>query len=311
MTDNAFSSGSITSIGGGVNLDAEHITIAGDVVGRDKIIQNIQHIDQRARTAAEEAEQARAFEAQCLAQGVSAFVQRLQARAGESTEAGKRGLYKGLLEYRLSDADLFFGRDRAIRELLEHLQRGSLTVLHSESGAGKTSLLQAGISPRLIAAGHLPIYLRPYNVAPALALKRALLPNLSDTPNLAQAPLRDFLSRICDVLGTTTTLYIFLDQFEEFFTQLEETARPEFVRELAECLDDESLNVRWVLAPRSEYFGNLASFRPRVRDPFENDYRLNRLTHEEASDAVAKPAAQHGISFEEGLIDTMLNDLSG
>ena len=310
MTDDGSSSNSITSISGGVNLDAERdVNIGGDVVGRDKIVQNIQNIYQRALTATEEAKQARSIEVAYLAQGVSAFAQRLQARAGEPTDAGKGGPYKGLLEYRLSDADLFFGRDRAIRELLEHLQRGPLTVLHAESGAGKTSLLQAGISPRLIAAGHLPIYLRPYNVAPTLALKRAFLPNLSDTPNLAQAPLRDFLSRVSNVLGTVTTLYIFLDQFEEFFTQLDETARPEFVREMAECLEDESLNVRWVLALRSEFFGNLASFRPRIRNPFENDYRLNRLTHDEARDAVTKPAAQRGISFEDGLIDTILNDL--
>ncbi len=303
---------SITNINrsGGADLNAgRDITIGGDVVGRDKIIQNIQNIDQRARTAAEEAELARSFEAQRLAQGVSAFARRLQARAGESTDADKGGPYKGLLDYRLSDAEIFFGRDHAIRELLEHLQRSPLTVLHAESGAGKTSLLQAGISPHLIAAGHLPAYLRPYNVAPALALKRAFLPNLSDTPNLAQAPLRDFLTRVGDVLGTGTTLYIFLDQFEEFFTQLEEPARPEFVRELAECLDDESLNVRWVLALRSEYFANLASFRPRIRNPFENDYRLNRLTRDEARAAVAEPAAQRGISFEAGLIDTILNDL--
>ncbi|CAG0936438.1 hypothetical protein TFLX_05311 [Thermoflexales bacterium] len=121
--------------------------------------------------------------------------------------------------------------------------------------------------------------------------------------------MRDFLARASNVLSTTTTLYIFLDQFEEFFTQLEETARPEFVRELAECPEDESLNVRWGLALRSEYFGNLASFRPRIRNPFENDYRLNRLTCDEAREAVAKPAAQRGISFEEGLIDTILDDL--
>ena len=201
MMDDVSSSHSSTSISGGISFAAKRIDIGGDVVGRDKIVQNIEYIYQRALTAAEEARQARSIEAECLAQGVSAFAQRLQAHASESTEAGKGGPYKGLLEYHLSDAELFFGRDRAIRELLEHLQRSPLTVLHAESGAGKTSLLQAGISPHLIAAGHLPIYLRPYNVTPSLALKRAFLPNLSDTPHLAQATLRDFLSRVGDVLG--------------------------------------------------------------------------------------------------------------
>jgi len=309
---------------GGDIVGGDKIIAGGDYVGRDKIVTTIGTFVERALTAAEAAEQAKSIEAQYLAQGVSAFAQRLQARASDTADADRGGPYKGLLEYRLSDAEIFFGRARAIDDLLEHLQRGPLTVLHAESGAGKTSLLQAGISPRLIAAGHLPVYLRPYNVLPSLALKRAFLPNLNDAPNLAQASLRDFLLRVGDVLGpqanhgvrsrdfsreNQTTLYIFLDQFEEFFTQLEEPAQPDFVRELAECLDDESLNVRWVLALRSEFFGNLANFRPRIRNPFENDYRLNRLTRAEAREAVAEPAARRGITFADGLIDTLLDEL--
>src|SRR5207249_3466346 len=116
-----------------------------------------------------------------------------------------------------------------------------------------------------------------YNLEPSLALKRAFLSDPGATPLLATAPLRDFLRQVLEVLNgadnrpsTTrrahpertlseaegevegeraaplrvqTMLYIFLDQFEEFFTQLEETGRAEFIRELAECLDDESLHV--------------------------------------------------------------------
>lgn len=296
---------------GGVTLgEGAQLTIgAGDVVGRDKIVTNIQLIHQRALSAIEEARLAREFERQELAQGVSDFVSRLQARASEAADAKTGGPYKGLLEYRLSDAELFFGRERAIRELLQNLGRGPLTVLHSESGAGKTSLLQAGISPRLIAAGHLPVYLRPYNVNPALALKRAFIADLSQTPSLTIAPLPEFLRQTSAILGAGTTLYLLLDQFEEFFTQLDEAERSKFISELAECLDDPGLDVRWVLALRSEYFGNLANFRPRIRNPFENDYRLNRLTRVEAQAVIAEPAKRRDLTFEAGLIESMLDDL--
>ncbi len=303
---------------GGVTLgEGAQLTIgAGDVVGRDKIVTNIQNIYQHALSAVEEAKLAHEFERQELAQGVSAFVNRLQARAGEAADAKTGGPYKGLLEYRLSDAELFFGRESAIRELLQNLGRGPLTVLHSESGAGKTSLLQAGLSPRLIANGHLPIYLRPYNLNPALALKRAFLSDLPPRPDRFSKPvrseqesMRDFLRKVCEVLGPQTTLYVFIDQFEEFFTRLEDAERGGFVNELAECLEDDGLNVRWVLALRSEYFGNLANFRPRIRNPFENDYRLNRLTRAEAQEVIAKPAEKQDFKFETGLIEALLDDL--
>jgi YVTN family beta-propeller protein len=284
------------------------ITIGGDVVGRDKIINNIQNIVQRALTEAEEAQNTRDLERAELARGVTSVAQRLQARMGDETQT-RGNPYKGLLTYRLGDANLFFGRAHAIAGMLERLSAGALTVLHAESGAGKSSLIQAGLMPRLLASGHLPIFLRPYNVEPYLALKRAFLPDLGVAPLLATAPLRDFLRQVTDLLGRDTRLYIFLDQMEEVFTQQPEAARAEFVRELADCLGDEALNVRWTLALRTEFFGNLASFRPQISNPFANDYRLNRLTRAEAHEVVTEPARRRGVVYEDKLVDVIVNDL--
>ena len=285
------------------------ITIGGDVVGRDKILNNIQYIQQRALTAAEEASGERALEMQVLAQGVSAYATRLQAVASERSDTEGGSPYKGLLSYRLSDAEIFFGRSQAIAAVLKRLEREAFAVLHSESGAGKSSLLQAGISPRLIGAAHLPLFLRPYNSNPAYIVKRAFVADLGQTPWLATAPLREYLRLVGDVLGPQTTLYIILDQAEELFTQLDSDGRAEFVAELAECLNDDSLNVRWLLSMRTEFFGNLANFRPHVQNPFENDFRLNRLTREEAHEVITEPVKQHNISFDAGLGEAILDDL--
>ena len=288
-------------------------TASGDIIARDKIVNNIQQLYARALSAAEAAEQERAFERQRLAQGVGEMVQRLQARAAAAGDGAGEGAggqpYKGLLEYRLADTEIFFGRARAVEELLECLEQAPLTVLHSESGAGKSSLLHAGLAPRLIAAGHLPLYLRPYRAEPGYAIKRAFLADPSQAPELATAPLREFLRQVGGVLGPAATLYLCLDQFEEFFTQLGDPECDDFVRELAECLDDASLNVRWVLALRTEYFGRLANFRPQVRDPFSNDLRLERLTRAEAEEVIVQPALRRGVSFEAGLVPTLLDDL--
>jgi len=294
-----------------INVQAQgDLTIGGDVVGRDKIVNNIQHIQQRALTAAEAASGERALETQVLAQGVSAFATRLQAIASETSDGDSGSPYKGLIAYRLSDVEIFFGRSAAIASLLKRLGRGALTVLHSESGAGKSSLLQAGISPRLIGAGHLPLFLRPYNANPTYIIKRAFIPDLGQTPWLATAPLREFLRQVSEVLGPKTTLYLILDQAEELFTQLGAEDRAEFVAELAECVNDGSLRVRWLLSMRTEFFGSLANFRPQIQNPFENDYRLSRLNRAEASEVIIEPAKRRSISFEDGLVEQLLNDLS-
>lgn len=295
----------------GVNLSAARdVTIGGDVVGRDKIVQNIQHIYERALTAAEEAARAQVLERQQLAEGVSAYARRLQSRAQRPSPAGGAP-YRGLLPYELNDSDQFFGREAAVAALLDHLSRAALTVLQSESGAGKTSLLQAGLMPRLLDQGHLPIYLRPYDEDPAFKLKRELLSDLTPAAPLGKAPLRDFLRQAGDVLGAQSTLIVLIDQFEEFFTRLDQPQQDAFVRELAECLDDASLNVRWVLALRAEYFGNLANFRPRLRNPYENYFRLNALSRDEAYAVMTRPVEQRGVRFEDGLIERVLDDLGG
>ncbi len=296
---------------GGVNLSEiydSQISI-GEIVGRDKIVNvNIQNIGHRALTAAEKA---KAEELE-LAIGINAFAESLLRLTLSEAEANEGGPYKQLFPYRLSDAGLFFGRDQAIADLRSRL-RSPLTVLHAESGAGKTSLLQAGIAPRLIAAGHVPLYLRPYDVDPTLKIKRAFIANLDRkrTPGLAAASLRGFLKQVSEVLGSQTMLFIFLDQFEEFFTKLNDQTRARFIGELAECLDDESLaaRVHWVLALRAESFSKLGLFRPAISNPFGNDYNLHPLTREEARQAIAGPAVGRGLSFQNELIDTILNEL--
>ena len=124
-------------------------------------------------------------------------------------------------------------------------------------------------------------------------------------------PLRGFLRQIGGVLGPESTLCLLVDQFEEFFLQRPDAQRAAFVDELAACLDDPSLNACWVLALRSEFFGRLATFRPRIRAPFANDFRLDRLTRAEAAQAVVQPAAQQGFSFEADLVEGLLDDLGG
>ncbi len=296
----------------GVNIStAAEITIGGDVVGRDKIVQHIQSIVQniapRALTEAEAANANFQVELRSLADGVREFIVQIQARASE--RADRATPYRGLLNYRLSDAEIFFGRKAAIADLVERLNNGPLTILHSESGVGKTSLLQAGISPHMITSGYVPVYLRPYNTHPTLVIKRAFMADLSLTPKLGNLALREFLRRVLQVLGEKSALYILLDQFEEFFTRTDEADQQAFVSDLAECLDDPALNIRWVLSLRAEYFSKLADLQPRIRNPFDNNYRLSRLTRAEAETVILQPAAQRGITFEDNLVGRLMDDL--
>ncbi len=314
-------------------LDAELsplLIATGDIMkGALAMGHGAQVIIQQAQSAVDEARSRDEYEKTVLAEAVVNIATRLRelvapfakksSTGDTSTIIAKVSLvqdgkltsspYKALLDYKIPDAPLFYGRRSAIRHLFRLLQPNTLTIIHAESGSGKSSLLQAGLAARLLVKGHLPLLVRPWNQDPAIAIKRAFIPNLSKVPGLAQCPLVDFLHQVRDVLGGEATLHIFLDQFEEFFTELDLERQDYFVNELADCLEDETLGMPWALALRDEYFGQIANFSPRIRNPFERQYLLKPLDVIEARQVVIEPARRAKVTYEAGLVDRMLQDL--
>ena len=223
---------------------------------------------------------------------------------------GRGNPYKALLDYKIEDAPFFYGRSAAIEAMREKLANSRLTILHSDSGSGKTSLLQAGLASRLLAEGQFPLYLRPYDQRPDQFIKKAFLPDYATQADLArfsdeQMTLHGFLERVTHYLGERR-LVIFLDQFEEFFTELTPEQQKEFAKQLRECVESD-LPVWWVLALRKEYFSDLRLFA--ALKPFENEFFLPTFKLDEAQEVVVEPAAQKAVGYETGLVDQILDDI--
>jgi hypothetical protein len=277
-----------------------------NIAARD-IIKNIQTIYERALTPGEIVEKDLQIEVNELAGGIRTYLERLKQQV---TLPAASIPYKGLEAYTLSEAGVFFGRDQAINDLRKAMKRGRLTILQAESGAGKTSLLQAGIVPRLIVEKHLVVLIRPQFENPSYTIKKCFVGDLELTPKLARAPLIDFLRRVKKIVGGPT-LYLVLDQFEEFFSKHTlEQDRQTFIRELAECLNDATLNVRWVIAITADAFWHLGKFEPHIPNPFSNVQSLYLLDRQSAVDVIAKPAKHNHLRLEPGLIERLLDDLS-
>ena len=285
--------------------DISHVSGNMSIAGRD-IVNNIQAI-KRALTPGEVNEKDLQIELVELARGVRDYLDGLRQQI---TNAEFSVPYKGLEAYTLSDSQVFFGRNQAVRDLLKAMKRGPLTVLQAESGAGKTSLLQAGIVPQMILKHQLAVLIRPQFENPTQTIKDCFIRNLDLTPKLAATSLVNFLRWVSGIIGHQTSLYIILDQFEEFFAkQTLETDRQAFIHDLAECLNDPTLNVRWVIVLTSDALGQLGKFEPHVRNPFSNVQSLYLFTYQEAAEVIEKTAKHHGLSFEDGLLARILKDL--
>jgi tetratricopeptide (TPR) repeat protein len=152
----------------------------------------------------------------------------------------------------------FYGRDEEVAELARRVQRKLLTILFGQSGLGKTSILRAGIVPRLRPLGYCPVYVRiDYSQqapAPSEQIKEAIFraTQASGTwtqPGVAVAgeSLWEFLHHRDDVLrdasGKPLIPLLIFDQFEEIFTlaQTDDFGRKraaQFVEDLADLVEN-------------------------------------------------------------------------
>src|SRR5258706_15062436 len=78
--------------------------------------------------------------------------------AGASVD--DRNPWLGLASFTEETRAYFYGREEEVAELARRVQRKLLTLLFGQSGLGKTSILRAGLVPRLRGQGYCPIYVR-------------------------------------------------------------------------------------------------------------------------------------------------------
>jgi len=164
----------------------------------------------------------------------------------------------GLFSYTEATRAYFHGRDEEAAELARRVQRKTLTVLFGQSGLGKTSLLRAGLVPRLRGEGYCPVYVRidyaPGSPAPSEQIKQAIFRATADAGHWTRAgsaiegeSLWEFLHHRGDLLrdagGRTLMPLLIFDQFEEIFTlgQADDAGRlraRQFLEDLADLVEN-------------------------------------------------------------------------
>jgi len=153
------------------------------------------------------------------------------AATGPAVDA--RNPWLGLASFTEETRQYFYGREDEVAELARRVQRKRLTILFGQSGLGKTSILRAGLVPRLRAQGYCPVYVRiDYgrdSPPPAEQIKQAIARTARGSGEWTQVgvaeageSLWEFLHHRDDVLrdesGVTLTPLLIFDQFEEIFT---------------------------------------------------------------------------------------------
>ncbi|WP_218717324.1 MULTISPECIES: NACHT and WD repeat domain-containing protein [unclassified Nocardia] len=190
--------------------------------------------------------------------------------------------YPGLRAFRAEERALFFGREQATTAFVDLVRATTgIVVLIGASGAGKSSLLAAGLRPAL----DLPSATMTPGTAPTAGLAAALGPDLR---------------------------VLVVDQFEELFTLCpDEAERSAFLTALAELTSRPRDPLTVVLALRADFYERCLHH-PILRDSLQhNDYLLGPMSLDEVSRAITGPAAAAGLTLEQGLEELVLTELRG
>jgi hypothetical protein len=248
--------------------------------------------------------------------------------------------YRGLSVFQEQDAAFFFGREAATIEVAErmarHLAGGGLLVVSGVSGAGKSSLLRAGVLPRIRAAGlagapgsrSWPCLMFTPTRAPLdeMALRVAVLAGAdaaaarrgldADPAGFALTARQAALARPPRSAGEPDgsaaehhqpqqrLLLLVVDQFEEVFTQCaDERQRRAFITALHSAAtarhgSEQTAAALVVLGVRADFEARCADY-PQLADAVQDRYLVTAMTERQLRMAITEPAKKAGSKVDD------------
>ena len=220
----------------------------------------------------------------------------------------------------------FFGRDSEANALVSLVIAHQSLVLFAESGAGKTSLLNAQVVPMLEDEGFEALPFARVQGPPVAGVRSEDIDNIyifhtllgwSDQDcqplDVARQSLSDFLAdkpHPEDGFGQRQPRVLIFDQFEELFTTFPERwqDREGFFTQISRALQDEPL-LHVVFSMREDFVAELETYADLVPRRFGPRFHLERMRPGQALDAVQGPLAGTGRQFTPEAAEHLVSEL--
>ncbi len=218
--------------------------------------------------------------------------------------------YKFLTPYTAFDQELFFGRDDAVKQVLRRIREQPMLVLQCMANVGKTSLLAAGVIPRLVSQDRVLVVSVPDYFRPVKGIREALERNAESLR--FTLPHEHTLAALVRAVTEAVNgcLVLVFDHFERLFeSSVDDETRAELIQGLVQARDVvEPSNLRIVFSVRQEALPHLWKLLDRFPELAHASYELAPLTPEEARAAILEPlhALDDPITIDDALLTEQL-----
>ena len=249
---------------------------------------------------------------------------------GRATPPGRMAMdapYRGLEVFDEAHASVFFGREAMTQHLVETLRPKRFLAVLGPSGSGKSSLVRAGLLPTLRAGG-LPgsedwVYLlftpgvHPLQeLALGLARAEASVDVLANTRRVLtsleadERTLHLYVRLALASQPSDTRCCLVVDQFEEVFTLCHERSeRVQFIENLRYAATIADGRTVILLTMRLDFMPQAAQYTELADILSSHQFLVGPMDEVELRRVIEEPAHLVGLRLEEGLVDTMLNDV--
>jgi WD40 repeat protein len=217
--------------------------------------------------------------------------------------------FKGWMPFGLKDTPFFFGREQEIKLIVSKLKSSRLTILYGASGAGKTSILNAGVTSylRQEAKFNLDEFGNPefavvvFNSWKDDPVKELIKSVKTEIETLlkkehheldSSTELHTQLQTWANLVGDKQVrgqIFIILDQFEEYFFYNQKSGEGSFSVEFPHAVNNPDLPVNFLISLREESFTKLDYFRESIHNIGSNRLYLPHLNEKSAIEAIKEP----------------------
>lgn len=224
--------------------------------------------------------------------------------------------FPGPRAFTVEEAGLFYGRDREAPQLIDLFLTYQDLLLFAQSGAGKTSLINAKLLPKLglekcyvaRVGGELPAGLEQQQI-PNIFVYNLIASGVKD-PSKMPRVTPDMLKEYFRFAADAENVFLIIDQLEEIFTTYPERweDRLPFFQQLGALLHT-TPPLHLLLAIREDYLAGLAFYSELFPNQLRIRYQLQCLRSDQAAKAITGPLSARGIAIEDRVTDKLVNNL--